>query len=311
MMRGVIRLIKTSWCGRSSAIILRGSIVRSCSRCARRVQLRAGGVARSRSRAGRHSGLLPHRPQHVPLQPVPAAHRPHPVCGDQGGSSASFQPRSARGRAAPRGRARRSAGGRYRCHRSTSWRLPPSAPHARRRSRVAATNCPRSWARRAAGESAGGEFFDGNTEVATFPGDLPLDPETLFNGTDAFRGLSTQAAGTSDFRFLRFRPPKLERDGTRGRRRLPHIRLDRALAVPDRRQARMNDRSEPRRPATFRLDDPGVVVTEADNQEGSAAPPSRSPRSTIRRRCRCRSKPCSRRGAAFPGARCSGRASPA
>src|SRR3954463_860834 len=46
----------------------------------------------------------------------------------------------------------------------------------------------------AAGESAGGEFFDGNTEVATFPGDLPLDPETLFNGTDAFRGLSTEAA---------------------------------------------------------------------------------------------------------------------
>src|SRR5581483_1209962 len=36
------------------------------------------------------------------------------------------------------------------------------------------------------------------------------------------------------------------------------------LAVPDRRQARMNDRSPPRRPATFRLDDPGVVVTEAD-----------------------------------------------
>ena len=26
----------------------------------------------------------------------------------------------------------------------------------------------------------------------------------------------------------------------------------------------MNDRSKPRRPATFRLDDPGVVVTEAD-----------------------------------------------
>src|SRR5206468_3102658 len=35
-------------------------------------------------------------------------------------------------------------------------------------------------------------------------------------------------------------------------------------AVPDRRQAVMNERSQPRRPATFRLDDPGVVVTEAD-----------------------------------------------
>ncbi|MGY4450599.1 putative YcjX-like family ATPase [Bradyrhizobium sp. i1.3.1] len=80
----------------------------------------------------------------------------------------------------------------------------------------------------AAGESAGGEFFDGNTEVATFPGDLPPDPEALFNGTDAFRGLATQAAEKSDFRFLRFRPPKLEREGN-DEPALPHIRLDRAL----------------------------------------------------------------------------------
>jgi hypothetical protein len=76
------------------------------------------------------------------------------------------------------------------------------------------------------GESAGGEMFDGNTEVATFPGDVPADPEALFNG--AFRGLSSASAETSDFRFLRFRPPALERDG-KGEPALPHIRLDRAL----------------------------------------------------------------------------------
>jgi hypothetical protein len=76
------------------------------------------------------------------------------------------------------------------------------------------------------GESASGEIFDGNTEVATFPGDLPADPEALFNG--AFRGLSSASADASDFRFLRFRPPLLERDGT-GEPALPHIRLDRAL----------------------------------------------------------------------------------
>src|SRR6478735_6075692 len=80
----------------------------------------------------------------------------------------------------------------------------------------------------ATGESAGGGFFDGNTEVATFPGVLPLDPEPLFNGTEAFRGLSTEAAEKSDFRFLRFRPPKLERKGN-DEPALPHIRLDRAL----------------------------------------------------------------------------------
>jgi len=77
------------------------------------------------------------------------------------------------------------------------------------------------------GESANGEIFDGETEVATFPGDLPADPETLFSG-EAFRGLSSTHADKSDFRFLRFRPPRLEQDGS-GKPALPHIRLDRAL----------------------------------------------------------------------------------
>jgi uncharacterized protein len=79
----------------------------------------------------------------------------------------------------------------------------------------------------APGESAGGEIFDGSTEVATFPGDLPSDPEALFNG-EVFRGLSSTEAAKADFRFLRFRPPPLERDGG-GEPALPHIRLDRAL----------------------------------------------------------------------------------
>jgi len=79
-----------------------------------------------------------------------------------------------------------------------------------------------------AGESASGEFFDGVTEVATFPGDLPTDPELLFNSINSFQGLSNGGAEKSDFRFLRFRPPKLEREGT-NEPSLPHIRLDRAL----------------------------------------------------------------------------------
>jgi predicted YcjX-like family ATPase len=77
------------------------------------------------------------------------------------------------------------------------------------------------------GEIAGGESFDGETEVATFPGDLPADPEELFNKA-AFRGLSSATAESSDYRFLRFRPPPLERV-SRGGPFLPHIRLDRAL----------------------------------------------------------------------------------
>src|SRR5437016_6688453 len=35
----------------------------------------------------------------------------------------------------------------------------------------------------ASGEIANGEAFDGETEVATFPGDLPVDPEELFKGS--------------------------------------------------------------------------------------------------------------------------------
>jgi uncharacterized protein len=80
----------------------------------------------------------------------------------------------------------------------------------------------------AADETADGEAFDGNTEVATFPGDLPGDPEELFGGEGAFRGLSSTTTEKADFRFLRFRPPHLESEGPDGPL-LPHIRLDRAL----------------------------------------------------------------------------------
>ncbi len=74
-----------------------------------------------------------------------------------------------------------------------------------------------------AGERVGPERFDGDTEVAAFPGDLPDDPEALFGNAPAFKGLTAGTAEDADYRFLRFRPPPLEADA------LPHIRLDRAL----------------------------------------------------------------------------------
>jgi len=80
----------------------------------------------------------------------------------------------------------------------------------------------------AAGEIANGEAFDGETEVATFPGDLPADPEALFAGGGAFRGLASASVEKSDYRFLRFRPPQLESPEAEPPT-LPHIRLDRAL----------------------------------------------------------------------------------
>jgi predicted YcjX-like family ATPase len=80
-----------------------------------------------------------------------------------------------------------------------------------------------------AGEVLAGETFDGETEAALFPGDLPDDPNELFrSGTNAFRGISTTSPQNADFRFLRVRPPLLETTDS-GTPALPHIRLDRAL----------------------------------------------------------------------------------
>ncbi|MBN9580051.1 MAG: YcjX family protein [Afipia sp.] len=79
-----------------------------------------------------------------------------------------------------------------------------------------------------AGETSGGEVFDGTTEVATFPGDLPARLDDLFAGDASFRGLTATAAEDTDFRFLRFRPPHLEAPAGE-EPALPHIRLDRAL----------------------------------------------------------------------------------
>src|SRR3954466_7515692 len=75
-----------------------------------------------------------------------------------------------------------------------------------------------------AGEALGEDRFDGEAEVASFPGDLPEDPAAL---VDSFKGLSAAARDT-DYRFLRFRPPPGE-PGRAGTPTLPHIRLDRAL----------------------------------------------------------------------------------
>ena len=79
----------------------------------------------------------------------------------------------------------------------------------------------------ASGESIG-DLAGGDAEIAVFPGDLPDDPADLFSGdASGFRGLNATAAGDTDFRFVRFRPPALE--SLDGNPALPHIRLDRAM----------------------------------------------------------------------------------
>jgi len=79
-----------------------------------------------------------------------------------------------------------------------------------------------------AGEQAAGETFDGEMEIATFPGDLPTDLDGLFTEAPTFRGLAAAGPEDVDYRFLRFRPPLLQH-APGETPALPHIRLDRAL----------------------------------------------------------------------------------
>ncbi len=74
------------------------------------------------------------------------------------------------------------------------------------------------------GETIGGEVFDGETETAVFPGDLPEKPDELFSDDGRYG-----RTGEPPIRFVRFRPPKLERTTEGLTLSLPHIRLDRAL----------------------------------------------------------------------------------
>ncbi len=74
-----------------------------------------------------------------------------------------------------------------------------------------------------AGEVFDGEIYDGRTEIAFFPGDLPKSPESALEDVDSM----SERAGA--LRFVRFRPPALERTAEGIKLSLPHIRLDRAL----------------------------------------------------------------------------------
>lgn len=75
-----------------------------------------------------------------------------------------------------------------------------------------------------AGEAIAGQTFDGRTQAAIFPGDLP-------SATASQRPSDLAIADDRrDVRFIRFRPPRIARDAATGASApWPHIRLDRAL----------------------------------------------------------------------------------
>ena len=89
-----------------------------------------------------------------------------------------------------------------------------------------------------AGQRVDGQIFDGEQEIAIFPGDLPKDPESVFARPQATdddpkavfevpRSVSEQEAEA--YRFVKFRPPRREKTAEGVKLSLPHIRLDRAL----------------------------------------------------------------------------------
>ena len=70
-----------------------------------------------------------------------------------------------------------------------------------------------------AGEHVGDETFDGKTEAAVFPGELPREAQSVLEG----------AVPPGSLRFPRFRPPLVRPDALGRAGHLPQIRLDRAM----------------------------------------------------------------------------------
>ncbi|MEM8646868.1 MAG: YcjX family protein [Pseudomonadota bacterium] len=70
----------------------------------------------------------------------------------------------------------------------------------------------------AKGQASDGESFDGKSEMAMFPGDLPADPKEALS-----------AGSKGDLQFLKLRPPLLDAEGAGQSPSFPHIRLDRTL----------------------------------------------------------------------------------
>ena len=130
-----------------------------------------------------------------------------------------------------------------------------------------------------AGETIGKEKFDGKTETAIFPGDLPERAEVGFRATRAVARQAKERPADP----LRALPAAEDR--AHGRRRIAvaaaHPARPRA-AVPDRRQAGM---SEPRRPAAFRVEPEPERRSIASRSDSEAPRASRAP-------CRNRSGCC-------------------
>ena len=209
-------------------------------RCARRVQRRAGSAARSRSRARRHSRLLPRS----------AAARSSAACSGRG-STASCSPPPR-----PIICITRAMTGWRRCCGAPSPRPPTRAEYA-----GAAIDVVALAAVRATREAQVARGRDKLPSILGTPApgesrqwrglrrrdrgrDLSGRPARRSRGAVQGRRFAASPArlpNKADFRFLRFRPPLLERDGDERARAASHPPRPRP-PVPDRRPTAMSER---------------------------------------------------------------------
>ncbi len=77
------------------------------------------------------------------------------------------------------------------------------------------------------GEQLGDETFDGKTQKAIFPGDLPENSDSIFKVVDSDH--EEEFDDLKHLNFVRFRPPALNANAPKNEIDIPHIRLDRAL----------------------------------------------------------------------------------
>lgn len=88
-----------------------------------------------------------------------------------------------------------------------------------------------------AGQKINGATFDGETEKAIFPGDLPEDPDSIFKALES--NSDADLSLTHNLNFVKFKPPEIDRsknpsdaspsNSDAPKIGLPHIRLDRAI----------------------------------------------------------------------------------
>ena len=75
------------------------------------------------------------------------------------------------------------------------------------------------------GESVNGQVYDGEQQIALFPGKIPDNIDEQPDSNNSAKGSDSSRA----LQFVQFRPPKISQNKEDGKITIPHIRLDKAI----------------------------------------------------------------------------------